>query len=186
MKDIKIIGDIVLSETRFVKFISRAFTCDGDPKVHHWVFAQRNNDKSAVMIVPYYDDKLVVTKEYRIPLADFEWGFPAGIIDEGETPEETAVRELKEETGLDVKRIIRRTPFVYNSPGITDERICIVYVEAKGQLSKEHLESVEDIDSYILTATEVNELLCSNRQFGAKAYQEMYEFVRRGNGSVSN
>jgi mutator protein MutT len=31
-----------------------------------------------------------------------KWGFPGGAIELGETPEEAAIRELKEETGLDV------------------------------------------------------------------------------------
>ena len=32
-----------------------------------------------------------------------KWGFPGGAVEIGETPEMTAVREAKEETGLDVK-----------------------------------------------------------------------------------
>lgn len=34
------------------------------------------------------------------------WGFPKGHTEQGETPKETAVRELKEETGLDVVRFL--------------------------------------------------------------------------------
>lgn len=31
------------------------------------------------------------------------WGFPKGLVEDGETPEEAAVREVKEETGLDAE-----------------------------------------------------------------------------------
>ena len=35
-------------------------------------------------------------------VGDYVYNFPAGLIDEGETPEVAAKRELKEETGLDL------------------------------------------------------------------------------------
>ena len=45
------------------------------------------------------------------------WGFPGGAIEPGETPETAAVRETKEETGLDVS--IGRLIGVYTDPDIT-------------------------------------------------------------------
>jgi 8-oxo-dGTP pyrophosphatase MutT (NUDIX family) len=41
----------------------------------------------------------VLEKQFRPPVGKVCIEVPAGLIDEGETPEEAAVRELKEETG---------------------------------------------------------------------------------------
>lgn len=38
------------------------------------------------------------------------WGFPKGHAEEGETPQEAAFRELKEETNLDCVRCLREEP----------------------------------------------------------------------------
>ncbi len=40
------------------------------------------------------------------------WGFPKGKANEGEKQLETACRELKEETNLNIKEVLRDTPFV--------------------------------------------------------------------------
>ena len=49
------------------------------------------------------------------------WELPAGLIDEGETPEQAAARELAEETGLAGElRLVTR---LYPSPGYCDELV---------------------------------------------------------------
>jgi ADP-ribose diphosphatase len=54
----------------------------------------------AVLVVPVLPDgRLVVERQYRYPLGRVMIEFPAGKLDRGETPLDSARRELREETG---------------------------------------------------------------------------------------
>lgn len=68
-----------------------------------------------------------------------KWGLPGGMVDWGEDIPTATIRELKEETGLNVKKI-RRLVGVYSSPN-RDPRIhsisVLVEVDADGILEPE-------------------------------------------------
>lgn len=59
------------------------------------------------------DNKLILVKRSFDPFKD-RWAFPGGIVEYGETVEDAAIRESKEETGLDVR--IERLLGVYSDP----------------------------------------------------------------------
>ena len=61
----------------------------------------------------------LVILQYRPPVKAFCVEFPAGLIDEDETPEEAAVRELREETGYEGK-VLDCSPTIVADPGLTD------------------------------------------------------------------
>jgi len=161
---------------------------------HKWEWTQRQNNQKAVVIVAVVDKgykpfrvgsgydrdlSLVVIKEFRVPLYDYEWGFPAGLIEGGEDSVEAAKRELQEETGLKVKAVIRKSPYIYNSAGMTDESISMVFVECEGELSRDNLEDAEDIETFLMDRNEVEELLQDDtKKIGAKAWIIMNAFVR--------
>lgn len=47
------------------------------------------------------EKRILVIKQPRFPVGDIgSYGFPAGVIDDGENPIQAAVREVREETGI--------------------------------------------------------------------------------------
>lgn len=52
------------------------------------------------MLFPITEDgRVIAIRSYRHGVGTVVWGFPGGGIDQGETPEQAAIRELREETG---------------------------------------------------------------------------------------
>jgi ADP-ribose pyrophosphatase len=137
----------------------------------------------AVVIVPFHtkQNKIVITREYRVPLGDHEYGFPAGLVDAGESIEDASRRELKEETGLTITRFIRKSPPIYSSAGMTDESVAMVYVECDGNPSVEGNADSEDIEVMLISQSEASGL-CENAQlkFDAKAWLVLCRFADFG------
>jgi ADP-ribose pyrophosphatase len=137
----------------------------------------------AVVIVPFHtaEKKIVITKEYRVPLAGYEYGFPAGLIDPGETVEQTARRELHEETGLMVTRFLKISTPVYSSAGMTDESVAMVYVECDGQPSTAGNTGAELIEVQLVTRTQAAQM-CENPalKLDAKAWLVLARFSEKG------
>ncbi len=147
-------------ENRWLNLFKRAIRTNG--KIHSWFFVSRQNEPEladqkrpdAVVIVAMTNDhKVVVTREYRAPIGSYEIGFPAGLIEEGQTPEEAAIREMKEETGMDL-RVIRVSKNLFSSAGMTNESVVYVFGYASGEVSKEHLQADEDIEVMFVDAFE--------------------------------
>ena len=145
-----------------------------------WDWVTRPKTKNAVMIAAQHiNDGLVLIKEYRVPIQNYEWGFPAGLIEEGEKPEACAVREFKEETGMDLRNIQEVSPVLYNSAGLTDEGVIIVIGEAYGEMSDKGHESSEEIEIHTMGPSRVKELMSEKGVcMGAKAWLLMQNYVK--------
>ena len=188
----EIIGYEAIAERRWLNLCDLVYT-DSSGRRRTWQIATRESipkavtgqfeQPDAVIIVALHvkQTKIVVTKEYRVTLADYEYGFPAGLVDAGETVVEAARRELAEETGLRMTRVLAAGPPVYSSAGMTDESISMVYVECDGTPSTEGNQGTEVIEVLLVSASEADQL-CRNTaiKFDAKAWLAMRYFAACG------
>ncbi len=98
--------DLVTEPVRIVK--ERLLTHAGA----EITYIYRPGPVEAVFVLPVTPGKTAfLVRQYRHPTGKFLLEVPAGKVDEGETPEEAARRELKEEVGAEVDALYALPPF---------------------------------------------------------------------------
>lgn len=146
-------------------------------------YREGNTKPDAVVIVPIGREACTLTlvDEYRVPVGHRTLGFPAGLIDEGESIEDCVRRELKEETGLDVHKILHITPPTFSSEGLSDELTTVVYVLTSGTLNTDGNCGGEDILLQRVHMDDLEQLLDNqSARWSAKAYFICSEIARHG------
>lgn len=95
----------------------------------HYTEDLQGGDVDAVVIIATDEsgERILINREFRMAINDWVYNFPAGLIDPGETPLESAVRELREETGLELYEVEDTIGISYSAVSFGNERnVCIV------------------------------------------------------------
>ncbi len=153
---------------------SRARDVDDMQKRHE------KNIPDGVIIYSLYGenhDKVVLVRQYRYTIAEYVYEFPAGLVEEGEEYHEAAVREMKEETGLDLTPLTVENGFqkpYYTSVGMTDESCATVYGYSSGTVSNALQENSEEIEVVLADRDEVRRILREEKVAIMCAYMLMH------------
>jgi len=186
-----------LVETRFLSLYEAEYE-NNVGNIRTWTIASRKNNETiqkqffenkedtadGVIIAAYHKDKnkLVIIRQFRIPLNDYVYELPAGLIDPGEDSISTIERELMEETGLGLVQVINHKSLdkVYVSAGMTDESLAMVYCTCEGEISDKHLEDDECIEAMLISQEEAKELIQSKEKFDIKCFLLLQSFALLG------
>ena len=112
------------------------------------------------------DGKILFVKQYRYAFNEEIYEIPAGKIDKGETPLETAFRELKEECGLQAEKMMPLFK-VYPSPGYTEE-IIYIYKAENCKKTSSQLDDGEFLDCVWIDKKTVKKMLANKEICDAK------------------
>src|SRR5271157_756199 len=108
--------------------------------------------KTSTAIIPFLGDRILLVKRNTVPFKGY-WALPGGRMDPGETVEQTIIREVKEETGLDVE-IVRKIG-EYIEKGIKDDvdyeyyPTCFLVKVVGGEIKRQESE-IQDIKLFNL------------------------------------
>ncbi|MCG1009063.1 NUDIX hydrolase [Salinicoccus sp. ID82-1] len=100
--------------------------------------------RGAVSLVAVAGDEMYFVRQYRVATDDFLLEIPAGKIEVGEAPDETAEKELKEEIG-GVAESLRKIHGFYVSPGFSNEYVHL-YEADNMTIDKQALDDDEFLD----------------------------------------
>ena len=127
-------------------------------------------------------DQIVLIRQYRYPLGDYIYEFPAGLVEPGEDVREAGIREMFEETGLtftprdggDFER-----PF-FTTVGMTDESCALVFGYCEGEPTNANQEAAEDIQVVLADRAECRRILKEENVAIMPAYMMMHFLGSQG------
>ena len=145
----------------------------------------RENKPDGVILFGVYGekkDRVVLVRQYRYPLGDYVYEFPAGLVESGEDMAAAGIREMYEETGLiftPVDAGACSRPF-FTTIGMTDESCGTVFGYCSGEPTSAHQESSEDIQVLIADRAECRRILREENVAIMCAYMLMHFIAGEG------
>lgn len=131
----------------------------------------------SVVVLPVLPDgRVLLIQQYRYAARQFLWELVAGRMDGGETPEEGAARELKEETGYTAKKLKIFLEF-FPTPGFLEEKMYLLLAEGLTS-GKAEPEDDEKIVARAYTHKQLDEMLRKKKLRDAKTIAGVLYYLR--------
>ena len=161
---------------------------NGNGDIKSYEFISRNKNltldtfgdvvPAGVGMVAFNMDKsrVLLQKEFRLACNQWVYNFPAGLIDKGETAVDTARREIKEETGADMKQVDAVLPPSFASQGTSDEAMQIVICRCGGEITNSCYID-EEIEANWFTKDEVKALLDQGAYMSVRTQMFLWQWA---------
>ena len=152
---------------------------------NHLKAVTRENKPDGVILYGVYGeakDRVVLIRQYRYPLGDYVYEFPAGLVEEGEEMAAAGIREMYEETGLTFTPVEAGSysrPF-FTTIGMTDESCGTVFGYCSGEPTSVHEEASEEIQVILADRAEARRILREENVAIMCAYMLMHFIASEG------
>ena len=125
------------------------------------------------------DARLLLVRQYRYAVDEWQLELPAGGVEPGEMPRVAAERELREESGLQIEAL-KELGYTYPSAGSTSEKAYLFAARCAQETVSRDLDMGEQIESVLVSRAEMEELLCSDVFAHSVTYAVWVRFAASG------
>ncbi len=128
-----------------------------DKDVTHRFFTLSTPDWINIVAVTE-DNRYIMVRQHRLGTDEITLETPGGLVEEGESPEETALRELREETGYEAGEIHLLKKLSVN-PAIFNNYIYFYFARNCRRIHEQDLDPAEDIEVLTFTRDEIMSMI---------------------------
>jgi 8-oxo-dGTP pyrophosphatase MutT (NUDIX family) len=158
----RICKEVLLGEGKFLALHELEYE-DRHGVLRKWERASRRRNCGAVVIIATLipSGKLVMIRQYRPPTGKTVLEFPAGLMENNEAPELTALRELREETGY-IGTVDSVSSMGYSSPGMIGETAYLVKMRVQEREQTElktDFDEAEDIETILVDPKQLSDFI---------------------------
>lgn len=168
-----------LVDSKFIKVHEDSVILPGGQQIDDYTVVTFSNP----VIVVAFDEhsRLLIMDEYRYALDEVMPAFPAGAVDESETPVEAARRELREETGYEADECTYIGE-LYEYPTKLTHKTYVVLARGLRKVAEPHYEATEQIEGIrFIPIEEVEEMIRTNTLKTAVLISAFYLSLRSQN-----
>ena len=116
-----------------------------------------------VLVIALTDDgQIVLVRQFRHGVQEVVLEIPGGLINEGESPEQAAQRELREETGF-VAGPVRLLGRLIPNPALNNAHCHVVLAEHCRPTGEIELDALEQIEVLLRPLDEIGQMICSGQ-----------------------
>ena len=176
-----VLEEQLLYQGRWANLVEFSYE-DEKKQIRKWEGLHRKNNAEAVIIIAKMEpsERYIIIRQFRPPTNSYILEFPAGLVDKGETRDQTAIRELSEETGY-VGEVEKISPRLYSSPGILSEVVSFAHIQVDENLPENQRpiarnEPGEFITVFKKSVDEISEFFNHEISSGVKFDVKLYSY----------